>query len=105
MTQERIESSSNLNRPTNFGSRPDIGSVLSKASTVANKVRVISGANEQYFDTLEGKTVGSVRKSLRDVFNIPGDAEARVGDKKVNDDFILEGGAVLEFVKESGVKG
>ena len=68
-------------------------------------MRVVHGANEQYFDNLEGKTVGSVRKSLRDVFNIPGDASALIGGKEVGDDFILEGGQNLEFTKEAGIKG
>jgi hypothetical protein len=68
------------------------------------KVRVVHGANQDYFD-LEGKTVGTVRKNLREVFNIPGDAEALISGKAVGDDFILEGGQSLEFLKESGVKG
>jgi hypothetical protein len=84
---------------------PDISQTLTAASTLANKVRVVHGSNEQYFDNLGGKTVGTIRKSLREVFNIPGDAEALISGKKVTDDFILEGGQSLEFVKEAGVKG
>lgn len=84
---------------------PDIDATLSRASSTLNKIRVVNGANEQYFDNLSGKTVGSVRKSLREVFNIPGDASALVGGKEVGDDFILEGGMNLEFLKEAGVKG
>lgn len=84
---------------------PDIESTLSRAKSTLSKVRVVNGANEQYFDNLEGKTVGSVRKSLREVFNIAGDASALVGGKDVGDDFILEGGMNLEFIKEAGVKG
>lgn len=86
-------------------SAPDIDTTLSRATNAMKKVRVVHGANEQYFDNLEGKTVGMVRKSLREVFNIPGDAEALIGGKNVGDDFILEGGQNLEFVKEAGVKG
>ena len=84
---------------------PDIDASLSRATSAMKKVRVVHGANEQYFDNLEGKTVGMVRKSLREVFNIPGDAEALIGGKNVGDDFVLEGGQNLEFVKEAGVKG
>jgi hypothetical protein len=84
---------------------PDIDATLSRATSAMKKVRVVHGANEQYFDNLEGKTVGMVRKSLREVFNIPGDAEALIGGKAVGDDFVLEGGQNLEFVKEAGVKG
>jgi hypothetical protein len=84
---------------------PSIEATLSRATKVASKVRVVHGANEQYFDNLEGKTVGMVRKSLREVFNIPGDADALISGKAVGDDFVLEGGMNLEFVKEAGVKG
>lgn len=84
---------------------PDIDATLARASAATQKVRVVHGANEQYFDNLEGKTVGSVKKSLREVFNIPGDAQALVANKVVGDDFILEGSMSLEFVKEAGVKG
>jgi hypothetical protein len=84
---------------------PDISGTLSAATTLVSKVRVVHGANEQYFDNLSGKTVGTVRKSLREVFNIPGDADALIGGKKVGDDFVLDGGMSLEFVKEAGVKG
>lgn len=84
---------------------PDITATITAASSLASKVRVVHGSNEQYFDSLSGKTVGTVRKSLREVFNIPGDADALVSGKQVGDDFILEGGMQLEFVKEHGVKG
>jgi hypothetical protein len=84
---------------------PDIDATLSQATKAGSKVRVVHGANERYFDNLEGKTVGMVRKSLREVFNIPGDADALIAGKAVGDDFVLEGGQNLEFVKEAGVKG
>lgn len=84
---------------------PSIERSLSRASEALNKIRVIHGANEQYFDNLQGKNVGAVRKSLRDVFNIPGDAVALVSGKEVGDDFILEGNVQLEFTKTAGVKG
>lgn len=84
---------------------PDIEDTLARSERSLSKVRVVHGANEQYFDSIEGKTVGQVRKSLRDAFNIPGDANALIAGKDVGDDFVLEGGMSLEFVKESGVKG
>jgi hypothetical protein len=90
---------------SNVYQAPDIDASLSRAASATQKVRVVHGANQQYFDNLQGKTVGMVRKSLREVFNIAGDAEARIGGKAVGDDFILEAGQNLEFVKEAGVKG
>lgn len=102
MSQERMQSGGDSGRSFDA---PDIGESLQAASSVTQKVRVVHGVNEGYFDNLEGKTVGSVKKSLREVYNIPGDAEALVEGKAVQDDFILEGGQNLEFVKEAGVKG
>lgn len=107
MTQERMDADkTTTGAPKATGYQaPDIGDSLSRASAATEKVRVVHGANEQYFDSLEGKTVGTVKKSLREVFNIPSDAEALISGKQVGDDFILEGGMNLEFVKEAGVKG
>lgn len=106
MAQDRMEASGNQGRKSvDSYSSPDLEATLDRAAAATQKVRVVHGANEQYFDNLEGKTVGSVKKSLREVFNIPGDASSLVSGKEVKDDFILEGGMNLEFVKEAGVKG
>jgi hypothetical protein len=96
---------SKVGKVDSYDAASDIDATLARAAAVTQKVRVVHGANEQYFDNLEGKTVGSVKKSLREVFNIPGDAQALVANKEVGDDFILDGGMSLEFVKEAGVKG
>jgi len=105
MSQERMENTSGAtNRSTTPYQAPNIDATLSRATNAMKKVRVVHVANQDYFD-LEGKTVGTVRKNLREVFNIPGDAEALISGKAVGDDFILEGGQSLEFVKEAGVKG
>ena len=106
MSQERMEATVDSTRPADVTyQRPDIDAVLSRASSATDKIRVVHGVNTQYFDNLEGKTVGKVKKSLREVFNIPGDAEATVDGKDVGDDFVLGPGMVLEFTKETGVKG
>lgn len=104
MAQDRMESGGQKPKPAGIGRAPNIGSTLSSASKVLEKVRVVHGANEGYFD-LSGQTVGQTKKALRDVFNIPTEAEASIGGKQVGDDFILEAGQSLEFVKEAGVKG
>jgi hypothetical protein len=106
MSQERMNAGDSQRKVSGTDYQaPDIDHTLNRARNTLNKIRVVNGANEQYFDNIQGKTVGSVRKSLREVFNIPGDASASVGGKEVGDDFILEGGQSLEFFKESGVKG
>jgi hypothetical protein len=89
----------------NITSSPDIHDTLERIQRVTDKVRVVHGSNEQYFDNLAGKNVGSIRKSLREVFNIPGDATSTVDGKEVGDDFILNDNMTLEFYKESGCKG
>lgn len=105
MPQDRMDaSSSNAPQQGSFYNAPDIEDALTNTAHVVNKVRVVHGANEGYFD-LQGKNVGSARKSLREVFNIPGDADAFIKDKTVGDDFVLEGGQVLEFSKDAGTKG
>jgi hypothetical protein len=105
MSQERMDKTGQTgSRPTSGYQAPNIDATLSRATNATKKIRVVHGANQGYFD-LEGKTVGSVRKSLREVFNIPGDAEALISGKAVGDDFILESNQSLEFVKEAGVKG
>lgn len=105
MSQDRMEANHNAPQKQTSYEAPNIDASLSKATSISKQVRVIHGANEAYFDNLEGKTVGSVRKSLRDVFNIPGDAEAFIGDKTVGDDFVLTSSTTLEFCKSLGVKG
>lgn len=105
MAQDRMEATGNAPRRSSDTYDNSLDATLARASAATQKVRVVHGANEQYFDNLEGKTVGSIRKSLREVFNIPGDATALVGGKEVQDDFVLDGGMSLEFFKEAGVKG
>ena len=105
MAQERMESNREEQNPSQDISQGiDIESTLARASSVTEKVRVVHGVNEDYY-SLENKTVGYARKSLREIQNIPGDAQAYVGGKEVNDDFVLEGGMSVEFTKTAGVKG
>lgn len=85
-------------------SAPNANSVLARANRVLDQVRVIHGSNEGYFN-LSGKNVGSVKKSLREIYNIPGDAVAQVNGTEVGDDYVLSGSQSLEFSKDAGVKG
>jgi hypothetical protein len=66
-------------------------------------VRVIHGANDGLFG-VAGKTVASVRRSLRTAFNIPDDAVALVNGVQVDGDHRLRPGT-LEFVRLAGMKG
>lgn len=105
--QEQIQNSgSRVGQGASLGvpAVPNVAAVLNRARRAGDKTRVINGANEAYLD-LTGKTVASVRKSLREAFNISVDAEATVDGKAVSEDFILAGAQDLEFVKEAGEKG
>lgn len=104
MSQDRMTDKTEPAKATTAYQAPNIDAALSRATTVTRDVRVIHGANSGYYN-LQGKTVGMVRKSLREVFNIPGDAEAMIAGKQVGDDFVLDGGQNLEFTKEAGTKG
>ncbi len=67
-------------------------------------VRVVHGANEGRYPA-EGRTVGQVARSLREVFNVPVDALALVNGEEVTRDHILADGSTLEFIKALGQKG
>lgn len=107
MSQEQLKNDGSRATTSVLGAMPapDVGDMIAKTKRVVDKVRVVHGANHQYFDNLVGKNVGAVRKSLRNSFNIPGDAVATVEGKQVGDDFVLAAGQNLEFSKEAGVKG
>lgn len=92
---------SGLNTPT---AAVNAENLVNRAKEIGNNIRVIHGANEGYFP-VNGKTIGDVRKGLKDTFSLPGDAIAQVDGKDVNDDFVLASGQSLEFYKAAGTKG
>lgn len=103
--RERIESQKPKSVFSNVGATTSQATAtIARTQQMMEKVLVVHGANQRYFD-LAGKDVGSVRKSLREAFNIPGDAEARVDGKEVNDEFVLDNGQHVEFTRKSGSKG
>ena len=70
----------------------------------AAKIKVIHGATDGEFG-LAGAKVSTVRFSLVDAFNIPGDAQSFVNGEQVDANYVLQSNDVLEFVKQAGVKG
>lgn len=106
MSQDRMQDNSSrqisIDQEQTTSNPPVESKIPQKPS---GKIRVSHGANEQYFDGLTGKTVGKIRKSLKEVFNIPSDAAALVDGKEVDAEFILQPNQHLEFYKESGTKG
>lgn len=77
---------------------------IKKLDAAAGQVKVIHGANDDSFAVV-GQKVSSVRASLVDAFNIPGDALAFVDGEQVDGNHILVENSTLEFVKQAGVKG
>lgn len=71
---------------------------------VGRSVKVIHGANDGTFD-LAGSTVSTVRASLVDAFNVPGDALSFVNGDLVPASYRLAGNDTLEFVRKRGTKG
>lgn len=65
---------------------------------------VICGANN-YEDSFTGKKVSEVRDEMKDVLNIPDNAQALVCNKKVDLNHVMQEGETLEFIKEAGDKG
>lgn len=85
--------------------KPDISAILTRPVNSSGKISVVSGANQEYFSNLAGRTVAQVRKRLRDSFNIANDAVAHVNGEPVAEDHVLAENTSLEFLKEAGTKG
>lgn len=68
------------------------------------KNKVTCGAN-QYEDNFIGSRISQVKKEMKDVLNIASDAQVLVCGKKVDDNYIVQEGDAIEFVKEAGDKG
>jgi excisionase family DNA binding protein len=68
--------------------------------------RIIHGPCDSNFESLPGKTIASVRRSLATVFSIPGDAEAWTGGGVVDDQHRLRAGDSVLFLRRGwGRKG
>jgi molybdopterin converting factor small subunit len=67
-------------------------------------VKIVSGVNEQEFP-IAGKTIGEIRESLREVFNIDDNAQAIVNGQKKNNNYALQSKDVVEFIHPIGEKG
>jgi len=87
------------------GDAQQAGDQGDKASESAGAVQVIHGANNQTFENLANSTVGDVRDTLAEVFNIPNDAQALVNGENVGNNYRLKANDTLEFIKQAGVKG
>lgn len=93
--------SSETQLPQGQTSAPSAQDALAKLDSA---VKVIHGANDGSFN-LAGSKVSTVRASLVDAFNIPGDALAFVDGEQVDANYTLQSNQTLEFVKQAGVKG
>ncbi|HBK34657.1 MAG: hypothetical protein UU08_C0002G0029 [Candidatus Uhrbacteria bacterium GW2011_GWE2_40_58] len=67
-------------------------------------VTVTCGSHPPTQLSLAGKTIGTVRRELSQALNITTSMRARVNGSEVNDNYVLEGGVILEFVQPAGDK-
>lgn len=107
MSQEQKKPTGFSNKKSETATKQD-ASVVNAASALekleAAKIKVIHGATDGEFG-LAGAKVSTVRYSLVDAFNIPGDAQSFVNGEQVDANYVLQSNDVLEFVKQAGVKG
>ena len=70
-------------------------------------VKVIVGAETEYFDEVEGMTVLELRDKLREILNITPDHRIVLvnGSEVLAGEYHVAGGDEVEFKKPSGEKG
>src|SRR4051812_5508015 len=78
---------------------------LKALEAAKGSVRVVHGAKDETFDAVVGRTIGEIRKSLKDSYNIPEDAQALIDGKQVDENTTVQANTTLEFIKQAGVKG
>ncbi len=78
---------------------------MSATAEVTGRVKVVCGANSQDLAGLSGKRIAEVRTELAQVLNIPPDAQARISGVHVDNEYRLQEGDTLEFVRAAGNKG
>ena len=87
-----------------FPALPCLRAPGSPRSSPLSECRVTHGPNDSYFE-IGGKTIASIRRSLRTPFNLPDDTKALVNGVEVDFHYRLRPGDWLEFVKRRGWKG
>jgi len=83
----------------------DPAAVPSNRNSQTGVITVICGANTSTFGDISGKSITQLRHDLADVLNIASDAKAIVSGEEVGDDYVLQPGDRVEFIKQAGVKG
>ena len=66
--------------------------------------KVVYGPNSLN-QNLNGKTVEEVTELLEDLFGLSGDETVKVNGVEVDDDYVIEDGDTIEYVKSAGSKG
>ncbi len=65
----------------------------------------VSGANRMEIDDFVGHSVRDVRRGLRDALNIAQNSAVLVGGDNVAEDYVIQDGDQVEFIRASGEKG
>ena len=66
--------------------------------------KVVYGPNSLN-QNLNGKTVEEVTELLEDLFGLSGDETVKVNGVEADDDYVIEDGDTIEYVKSAGSKG
>ena len=65
-------------------------------------VFITCGINRYPTQKAIGLRVGEVRRKYKEMLNIPSDAKALISGREVDEDYRLEPGDEVEFIKETG---
>lgn len=79
--------------------------VSANRNNATGVITVTCGANTSAFGEIAGKSIGQLRQDLGDVLNIAPDSQVIVSGENVDENYILQAGDRVEFIKASGVKG
>lgn len=99
MSQERVRSSNYAGGPDAFSDEFATGTSTSEAD-----VHVVYGPYA-HSAPLAGRTVRAARGDLQERMHIDPEAISVVDGSEVDEDFVLEEGQVLTFVKHAGERG
>jgi len=68
------------------------------APVLSHSCYITHGPCDSYFENIEGKSVGSIRRCLATFFSIPDEAEAFVGGSVVAPEYRLRAGDAVVFL-------
>ena len=104
--ENKTEKSSSNSAPTGRIGEIDakLHSVLMNNNTYDTIISVSCGAASSKYP-VAGRTAGFVKATYREILNIETTSKSIVNGDEVSDNYVLQKGDVLEFVRQAGRKG